>query len=123
MSVQQAKIRSVWQRVLTMPNLYSKLTNYVIAGYAYKDRRRTSQQIVDSIKQEWPTQNAPETIPSVIAKDPSITTSETTFTSTLGRKWQTFTLRPIQDESDKVMVFYHGGGWIMGVRLVVCSLD
>jgi hypothetical protein len=90
--------------ISTMPSLLARLASYAVS-YKFSSRRNASeQQILESVRDTWEAENAPEVVP---------TAAEETFKGSK-EEWQVFHVRPRGEkvETGKVVVYWHGGEFL-----------
>jgi hypothetical protein len=101
-----------------MPSIQAWFWYYALSVITYRSRRLTIEEELDKIAKHQAQANAPQQLPAACRSDPNVTTEESTFIdSNSGNQWQMFEFSPTVQKARKVILHFHGGGWVGEVSL------
>jgi len=76
----------------------------------------TAEQHIQGIAEKYIAANAPQKLPQALTSDPNVSIKEEIFEGPPGHDpWQTFTFTSKLRDSNKVIVYFHGGGFVKPV--------
>lgn len=99
-----------------MASLQAWFWYYACSIYAYKKRNLTEEEHLEEIASKHVEANAPQRLPPALYSDPNVDIKEEVFDGPPGHDpWQTFTFTSKVKETNKVILYFHGGGFVKPV--------
>jgi acetyl esterase/lipase len=100
-----------------MPSVAGTLWYYLIKLAFYRKRHSTEEQRIDGIFDGYLLQTSPQKIPPAAKAEPSVQVTENVFRHpSCSEEWQNFEFIPkALDTTKKVVIYFHGGGFVLAV--------
>ena len=103
-----------------MASLQAWFWYYACSAISYKARHFTPEQHLDRIADTYAEANGPQQVPPALMADPDIDVAETYFHGPSGNdSWQVHTFTPKAQDSNKIVLYFHGGGFVKPVRIIL----